>query len=239
MQLITQSMQRLLKNSAIEPPPGRFIFDSNLEPSPEKEKPELNFNNNSESPLSPMVPPLRKGLEERKRDKEFQMFFNLPATEHLMEECICEFSTTEMKEFLNGKLQLSEGYLTFVTDDVKSCSFVLPLYTVRRVERLNSRTHHFALSALNWHQMKLTLHINGHKLAEKFCNTLRDNLKNQVRHMKNLRSFLSTCFSEALLVDPKKDISTGGLGLIFGFPGDAKKYVEGELLLFCKNCLFY
>ncbi|PKY40339.1 hypothetical protein RhiirA4_453695 [Rhizophagus irregularis] len=29
MQLITQSMQRLLKNTAIEPAPGRFIFDSN------------------------------------------------------------------------------------------------------------------------------------------------------------------------------------------------------------------
>ncbi|RIA94547.1 rab-GTPase-TBC domain-containing protein [Glomus cerebriforme] len=129
-----------------------------------------------------------------------------------------------MKEFLNGKLQLSEGYLTFVADDAKSCSFILPLYTVRRVERINSRTHNFALSILNWHQMKLTLQINGHKtVCEKFCNTIRDNLKNQVRHMKNLRSFLSTCFSEALLVDPKKDISIGGLGLIFGFPGDIKK----------------
>ncbi|EXX64682.1 Mdr1p [Rhizophagus irregularis DAOM 197198w] len=223
MQLITQSMQRLLKNAAIEPAPGKFIFDSNFEPSPEKEKSELKFNN-SELPRSPMVPPLRKDLEERKRDIEFQTFFNLPATEHLMEECSCDFSTPEMKESLNGKLQLSEGYLAFVADDAKSCNFVLPLYTVRRVERINSGTHNFALSILNWHQMKLILQINGHKVTfEKFCNTIRDNLKNQVRYMKNLRSFLSTCFSEALLVDPKKDISTGGLGLIFGFPGDVKK----------------
>ncbi|CAB5186600.1 unnamed protein product [Rhizophagus irregularis] len=198
MQLITQSMQRLLKNAAIEPAPGKFIFDSNFEPSPEKEKSELKFNN-SELPRSPMVPPLRKDLEERKRDIEFQTFFNLPATEHLMEECSCDFSTPEMKESLNGKLQLSEGYLAFVADDAKSCNFVLPLYTVRRVERINSGTHNFALSILNWHQMKLILQINGHKI------------------------FLSTCFSEALLVDPKKDISTGGLGLIFGFPGDVKK----------------
>ncbi|CAI2170046.1 6651_t:CDS:10 [Funneliformis geosporum] len=252
MQLTSQSMQRLLKNAAIEPAPGKFLFDSSFEPNSDKDKSVLKFN--SVVPCSPMVPPLKKGLEDQKRDKEFQLYFNLPTTEHLMEECSCEFSTLEMKEYINGKLQLSEGYLTFVADNAKNCSFILPLYTVRRVERLNSRTNIFALSISNWHQMKLTLQINGNKaLCDKFCNTLRDNLKQQVRHMKHLRSFLSTCFSEALLVDPKKDISVGGLGLIFGFPGDAKKlrdkyktklwieYLQthGRNLTLIKNPYFY
>ncbi|CAG8518956.1 15115_t:CDS:10 [Funneliformis mosseae] len=252
MQLTSQSMQRLLKNAAIEPAPGKFLFDSNFEPNSDKEKSVPKCN--SIMPRSPMVPPLKKGLEEQKRDKEFQMYFNLPTTEHLMEECSCEFSTLEMKEFLNGKLQLSEGYLTFVADNAKSCSFILPLYTVRRVERLNSKTHIFALSISNWHQMKLTLQINGSKIAcDKFCNKLRDNLKEQVRHMKHLRSFLSTCISEALLVDPKKEISVGGLGLVFGFPGDSKKlrdkyktklwieYLQthGRNLTLIKNPYFY
>ena len=171
MHLTSQSMERLLKNAAIEPAPGKFLFDSNFEPISDRDRSGLK----SEVPNSPMVPPLKIGLEEQKRDRKFQMFFNLPTTEHLMEECSCGFSTLEMKEFLNGKLQLSEGYLTFIADNAKSCSFVLPLYTVRRVERLNSKTHNFALSILNWHQMKLTLQINGHRHAcEKFCNTLRE-----------------------------------------------------------------
>src|SRR5688572_15468400 len=98
MQLTAQSMQRLLKNAAIEPAPGKFLFDSNFEPTSDKDRSGLK----STAPLSPMVPPIWKGLEEQKRDRRFQMFFNLPTTEHLMEEFSCEFSTLETSDFLSG-----------------------------------------------------------------------------------------------------------------------------------------
>ncbi|CAG8843904.1 20003_t:CDS:1, partial [Racocetra persica] len=124
-----------------------------------------------------------------------------------------------------GKLQISEGYLTFESNEKKQCSLVLPLYTVQRVERLFSKTHAFALSIGTWHKMKLLFQINIPKTSiDKFCVILRDNLKDQVHLMKSLKSFLSTCYSETLTDSKKepKEYSFGGLGLTFGFPGDAK-----------------
>ncbi|CAG8813141.1 4156_t:CDS:2, partial [Racocetra persica] len=194
----------------------------------------------SDPPLSPMVPSLKKGLEEQKRDREFRLLYNLPSSEHLMQECACDFSISEVKEFWSGKLQLSEAYLAFESTDGKGCCLIIPLYTVRRVERVNSKTHNLVLSVLNWHQMKTIFQFNATKsTCEKFCNTLKNNLKNQLRHMKSLRPFLSTCFSEVLLIDPKKELSTGGLGLTFGFPGEIWELCSGAIYLrFVNNGLY-
>ncbi|CAG8504045.1 29156_t:CDS:10 [Gigaspora margarita] len=221
VQLTNLSMERILKNATLEPAPG-FIYD--IENFGESLRPNTPLT--PDPPLSPMIPPLKKNLEDQKRDKEFQILYNLPITEHLMQECTCEFVMPETKEVYVGKLQLSEGYLTFESTDKKPCSLVLPLYTVQRVERLYSKTHAFALSISNWHKMKLLFQINMPKTSiEKFCMVLRDNLKDQVRLMKSLKSFLNTCFSETLLSDSKKEESSSlvGLGLAFGFPGDVKK----------------
>ncbi|KAF0513918.1 TBC-domain-containing protein [Gigaspora margarita] len=219
VQLAGQSMQRLLKNAAVELTPSMPIYDAdNVTDNQKLDSPSL-----SDPPLSPMIPSLKKGLEEQKRDIEFRILYNLPSTEHLMQECACEFSISEMKDSWTGKLQLSEAYLAFESTDGKGCSLVIPLYTVRRVERVNNKSHNLVLSVLNWHQMKSIFQFNATKsVCEKFCNTLRSNLKSQLRHMKSLRPFLSTCFSEVLLIDPKKELTVGGLGLNFGFPGDAK-----------------
>ncbi|CAG8672834.1 4282_t:CDS:10 [Cetraspora pellucida] len=219
VQLTNLSMERILKNATLEPAPG-FIYDiENINESLRPSTPML-----PEPPLSPMIPPLRKNLEDQKRDKEFQISSNLPITEHLMQECTCEFVMPETKDIYVGKLQISEGYLTFESNEKKQCSLVLPLYTVQRVERLFSKTHDFALSISNWHKMKLLFQINMPKTSiEKFCVILRDNLKDQVHLMKSLKSFLNTCYSETLLTDSKKEHPFGGLGLTYGFPGDAKK----------------
>jgi hypothetical protein len=45
--------------------------------------------------------------------------------------------------------------MTFVSLDRKSVRFTIPLCTIRRVERLNTRTGVFALSLQVWHNMKL------------------------------------------------------------------------------------
>ncbi|CAG8655846.1 14077_t:CDS:10 [Cetraspora pellucida] len=219
VQLAGLSMQRLLKNTAVELSPATSIYDvDNVTDNQKLDTPSL-----SDPPLSPMVPSLKKGLEEQKRDREFRILYNLPSTEHLMQECACDFSISEMKESWSGKLQLSEAYLTFESTDGKGCYLIIPLYTVRRVERVNNKTHNLVLSVLNWHQMKTIFHFNATKsICEKFCNTLKSNLKNQLRHMKSLRPFLTTCFSEALLIDPKKELTTGGLGFTFGFPDNGR-----------------
>lgn len=52
-----------------------------------------------------------------------------------------------------GKLAVSEAYLTFYsTGRGLQYQTVLPLYTIRRVERLNDKTHTYGIKILNWHQ---------------------------------------------------------------------------------------
>lgn len=80
--------------------------------------------------------------------------------------------------------------------------------------------------------------------ADLFCALLRDSLKVELQRgqMKLVKGFSKTCFSEILLATASEDekeaaaareedltaadtMYTGGLGLKFKFPGDARKYV--------------
>ena len=55
-----------------------------------------------------------------------------------------------------GRLTLTEAFLCFASLDRRSCRMNLPLYCVRRVERLNvQRSGVFALSLIVWHGMKI------------------------------------------------------------------------------------
>jgi TBC1 domain family member 8/9 len=87
--------------------------------------------------------------------------------------------------------------------------------------------------------------------ADMFCSLLRDVLKLELEmgHMKIVKSFVKTCYSEALVSDSsgvaeneREDGSLisnessylgvayhGGLGLRFKFPGDPKKSVPFPL----------
>ncbi|CAG8751670.1 20063_t:CDS:2, partial [Racocetra fulgida] len=62
VQLAGLSMQRLLKNAAVELSPTTSIYDvDNATDNQKLDTPSL-----SDPPLSPMVPSLKKGLEEQK-----------------------------------------------------------------------------------------------------------------------------------------------------------------------------
>lgn len=146
-----------------------------------------------------------------------------------------------------GRLTLTPGFLCFLSqgDRGRGCRVALPLTTVRRVERLNTRDAVFALSITVWHGMQLIFQLNALRpTCEVFCTALRDRLRAHLGEMKQLRPFFDTCYSEALLLDesveaPGKgkdraeeeetNLSDApqsyhmGLGATFGFPGDPKK----------------
>ncbi|CAK9780962.1 TBC-domain-containing protein [Cutaneotrichosporon oleaginosum] len=150
-----------------------------------------------------------------------------------------------------GKLSLLPPFLCFVSNDRRSCRASLPLYTIRRVERLNSRAGVFALSLATWHGMRIILQLTSLlPTAEHFAILLRDALKSQLAEMKALKVFLPSLYSEYLLhTGPSGEdgalIETTaeegdlrgpggegrgtyerGLGETFGFPGDARKMRE-------------
>ena len=82
----------------------------------------------------------------------------------------------------------------------------LPLWCVRRVERLNTKGTVFALSIVVWHGMKIILQLNALRpTCEHFCAVLRDQLRAQLGNMKLLKPFLTGCYSEFLISDESSD----------------------------------
>ncbi|KAL8851170.1 MAG: hypothetical protein Q9221_003890 [Calogaya cf. arnoldii] len=126
--------------------------------------------------------------------------------------------------------------------------FTLPLVAIRRVERLQTQNALFALaittsngfttssatSSLNSIQ-KLTVQLAGsRKSCETFCDTLKRGLRDATKDTSNLKTIVSQCYSEYLLSErpqkgpqPSEVVPKGppdsGLGLLFRYPGDARK----------------
>ncbi|KAF9990589.1 hypothetical protein BGZ75_000786 [Mortierella antarctica] len=226
VQLTTLTMERLLRNTALEHAPGMSNGDD-TDSVKDVFSVDVESLDGGDSPYAsaPTTRPLRLGLEEQKRDSQFQQRFNLPTSEHLMEESSATMVQGDKTDMYHGRLYLSESFLCFICTEANPCLLALPLFTIRRVERMNSKSAMYALNILTWHQMRIVFRLNNPKtLCEKFCGTLKGNLKLQVRAMRSLKPFLNTCFSEALLADrPDVAENDSGLGWIFEFPGDPKK----------------
>ncbi|KAI9249878.1 rab-GTPase-TBC domain-containing protein [Sporodiniella umbellata] len=160
--------------------------------------------------------PLKTDLAAQKRDERFRAVFRLPPSEHLLT------SVQATDQHGSGKLDLSEAYLTF--SDGNQFQRVMPLYTIRRVERVSDRSDLYSIKIINWHHAESIFHLSGNKdNCEKFSVALTNSLKNQIKHMKMMKRFLKTCPSEALITEKDMESVPGGLGLTFGFPGDPKK----------------
>ncbi|KAL8945050.1 MAG: hypothetical protein Q9216_000034 [Gyalolechia sp. 2 TL-2023] len=126
--------------------------------------------------------------------------------------------------------------------------FTLPLAAIRRVERLQTQNSLFALSITTSNgfivqsgssgsnpAQKFTVQLAGSRQAcESFCDVLKRGLREATKDAGNLKAIVTQCYSEYLLSEkaqksPKEldTISRGppdvGLGLLFRYPGDAKK----------------
>ena len=105
----------------------------------------------------------------------------------------------------------------------------------------------FALAVTTWHNdLRLTLQFVGIRTScERFCDALKRGLRSQMGEIKNLRVLVEGCYSEYLLGGPlgsgvkgrvptdsiaegdgagsKKQPPDAGLGMMFKYPGDARK----------------
>ncbi|KAF7727879.1 hypothetical protein EC973_006878 [Apophysomyces ossiformis] len=240
VQLTGLAMQRLLKNTALEQSPGGEISidiqDSDIDAVSDKDLVVGNITALPASKIRELVQPLKTNLAAQKRDERFRARFRLPITESLLQTIdalhpVEEQSSLshEKKTFIySGQLYLSESFLAFSsTNKGRFIETVLPLYTIRRVEKLNSPSHPFSIKIVNWHQGNSIFHLNAPKERyEPFSQDLTSNLRKQIKLMKMMKQFLATCPSEAVAADKEQeeiDKIPGGLGLTFGFPGDPKK----------------
>ncbi len=126
--------------------------------------------------------------------------------------------------------------------------FTLPLVAIRRVERLQTQNALFALSITTSNgftassaahplksTQKLTVQLAGSRQAcETFCDGLKRGLRDATKDTSSLKTVVPQCYSEYLLSErPQKGVDTpevaskgppdGGLGLLFRYPGDARK----------------
>ncbi|KAK8847460.1 hypothetical protein IAR55_005318 [Kwoniella newhampshirensis] len=170
-----------------------------------------------------------RSYREKSRDEQTRDFFNVPLQEALPGpsdppsvvklrgvhhargggaelqgmDINAVISVEGKEEVYAGRLSLLPPFLCFISLDRKSCRCTVPLYTIRRVERLNSRAGVFALSLATWHGMRIILQLTSLlPTAEHFAILLRDALKSQLAAMKQLKPFLPSMYSEYLLSAP-------------------------------------
>lgn len=171
---------------------------------------------------------------------------------HLSESFLC-FSTQATSFQQSASIQTSIGFTgqTHGTGPAGN-GFTLPLCAIRRVERLHTTPSGlFALSITTWNgftafsgslgspseAQRFTIQLAGSRSAsERFCDGLRKGLRDGVKEVENLKAVVAECYSEHLLsgnnkserggvsaVNGVKESPDVGLGMLFRYPGDAKK----------------
>lgn len=167
---------------------------------------------------------------------------------HMSESFLC-FSTQPTSFLASASIQSSTGF-TGQTHGAGPAGngFTLPLCAVRRVERLHTQDGLFALAITTWNgfttrsskqanpddAQRFTVQLAGSRQAcERFCDGLKRGLRDGMKEVENLKSVVGECYSEYLLSGNNKGEREGakvasgppdaGLGMVFRYPGDAKK----------------
>jgi len=168
---------------------------------------------------------------------------------HLSESFLC-FSTQPTSFSPGSTVEASSGF-TGQTHGAGPAGngFTLPLCAIRRVERLQTQNALYALAITTWNgsissgkqnrttdTQKFTIQLAGSRLAcERFCDGLKRGLKDGIKEMDKMRGIVADCYSEYLLSPDRlakgdsaqtnvtKEPPDAGLGMLFRYPGDAKK----------------
>ena len=173
---------------------------------------------------------------------------------HLSENFLC-FSTQPTSFHPSANPQASSAFTGHTQGAGPAGNgFTLPLCAIRRVERLQTANSLFALAITTWNgfttlagkqgnpsdAQRFTVQLAGSRQAsERFCDGLRKGLRDGVREVENLKAVISECYSEyllsgankaeretALTAKGMKEPPDAGLGMLFRYPGDAKKLRE-------------
>lgn len=170
MQLTGDSIHRLLKNSHSKAfksgSSDELIVDNKLLETPSSDK-----------RLSEVVNPnssLKHVLEYRKQNETFHRLFRLPEDEQVVSTInVCYMFGVDEDQIIHkkkypGVLYQSQNFLAFESteklshseQDRAACSFILPLYTITRFERINNDTYKSSFSFRTWHKMSHVLKVD-------------------------------------------------------------------------------
>lgn len=149
---------------------------------------------------------------------------------HLQSILLQNLGSSSADYLPQGRLYLTQHFVVFRDAfDRKTCSFSLHLSTIKKVERLPTRSYVYALLTTTHSRLIITFYLVGVRPeSEKFAHNLKLNLKSNLKNVSKLQPFIQTCYSEYLLsknnvsLEVVEEIPDGGLGLKFKFPGNAK-----------------
>lgn len=173
---------------------------------------------------------------------------------HLSESFLC-FSTQPTSFHHSASTQASSAFTGQTQGSGPAGNgFTLPLCAIRRVERLQTPNSLFALAITTWNgfttlsgkqgnpsdAQRFTIQLAGSRQAsERFCDGLKKGLRDGVKEVENLKAVIGECYSEyllsgankaerenAMLVNGVKEPPDAGLGMVFRYPGDARKLRE-------------
>ncbi|KAJ1658906.1 GTPase activating protein (GAP) [Dispira simplex] len=166
---------------------------------------------------------LQKDLDAQKRDTEFQGCFAVAKNEHVLDTLAgAVFSLPSVNETYTGTLYISTSFLAFESPESKGCHFAIPLVAIRRVERnasADALRPGFYIAVTLWHKMVLQFRIRrSQDVCDHWCVLLRDQLKEFLPIMTQLRPFLKQCSTEALLMNKLDQLKRRTLGETFGYP---------------------
>ncbi|KAI8621287.1 rab-GTPase-TBC domain-containing protein [Chytriomyces sp. MP71] len=244
------AMNRLMKCTLSDPAPGLTNEEQEAQEAFALEKLRISASKRALSPRASFAAiglaseatsnkdakddvPLKQAFEAQKRDTRFQNQFCLPTTERLMYEisAICTLSVSGDQNNITGTLYISSTFLCFSSTTQHQCFLVLPLFAVKRLERVtnsnsaNPSVSSGAIAISVWHDMKLLFSFLSDKQGgDAFCARLTERLQAHVGLMRGLKSFLVTCSSEEVL-SGKAEVSNGGLGIAYGYV-DTKRTKE-------------
>lgn len=158
VQLTGQAMQRWLKNGTSASGEGH----------------ERNYGQ--------LVIPLKKDLATRKRNELYNARFRLPASEHLINGMDATYVKEASQErdpiFLSqvppgvvhliGRVYISQTFLAFESEErlpapqqhLPVCKAVFPLYTIKRVERINQGAYTSGVALTTWHKMEHSFYLH-------------------------------------------------------------------------------
>ncbi|GAN04350.1 hypothetical protein MAM1_0061d03810 [Mucor ambiguus] len=252
VQLTGQAMQRWLKNAGGDAPgqsTDAAFTAAELSSKRSIQQTHRLLADGSKSPHHQLVSPLKQDLATQKRNNNYCSRFRLPADQYLISGLDATYSKDAAADrdphFLSqvppgvvhliGRVYLSQTFLTFESEErlpapqhnLPVCKAVFPLYTIKRVERLNKGAYTSGVAITTCHRMEHDFFLHAEKNAcEQFCETLKDLLLKQIPLFKKVKPFMATCESEQIfqtdsLIDTRVHI--GGLGLEFGYAENSKK----------------
>jgi hypothetical protein len=230
-QLTNIAMQRLLKSSVNDPAPGG---STSAQSNNTSSMSNIHQSSSSKAHLSASSSrnekSLKEGFEEQKRNTTFRDLFHIPLSETILFYCQSLSWLDDRPEYVfNGRLFLSESFVCFIsTREGDEYSMVIPLYFVKRLEKINNSSntiaslvggpsYSIALTAMNNLKIFFKLMEDG-RSSDQFLNLLQEGLSRNVSVSHSIKEFIEVLPSE-IIFKGDEVVKFGGFGLKYGYPG--------------------